>query len=218
MGIAVLLRAARLLAGTRCPFSIVPVAATASSSQSQCRHPTHTVSADTRRAATSEPTNDRPDIKAVHAVFLKLRQIDNGIVRGHTTVKGEMLITVDSGGKGEELAQKINHALDDKFHVKHEVGYRAFPEKKDYDYASEQGISELAGRRADARRLRSEASQAIRDELDRGSAGASGPDARRQSRQRQSRRAQRAGGQADLAPSAPTSKESESRESQEPAH
>ena len=102
----------------------------------------------------------------VHQVYLAARGTWPGKISGHTTKDGIMHIVVPRK-TALQVAMKVNKALGNKYPVHHAEGYYAFPQKKDYDYASIQGTSsaQLPGTREDASELRAEANRLIRDEL-----------------------------------------------------
>lgn len=102
----------------------------------------------------------------VHSAYLAARGTWPGKISGHTTKNGIMHIVVPRK-TALQVAMKVNKALGNKYPVHHAEGYYAFPQKKDYDYASIQGTSsaQLPGTREDASELRAEANRLIRDEL-----------------------------------------------------
>jgi hypothetical protein len=101
----------------------------------------------------------------VHGIYKQLRTIDDGVIQGHTTVNGQMMI-VDFSGDSAGLAKKVNAKLSDQYDVHVDEGYVAFPHKGEYDYASDSGGSAgLAERREDASRFRQEAAGLIDSEL-----------------------------------------------------
>jgi len=112
------------------------------------------------------PTDSDPD--AVHELYTKIRKATDNVVEGHTTIGNEMMIMVDAG-TGEKLGKIIDSLTPAEHDVGVADGHAAFPEKKDYDYGSDQGqTSQLAGRRDDARKYRSEASARLEAELRKG--------------------------------------------------
>lgn len=112
------------------------------------------------------PTDSDPE--AVHELYTKIRKATDNVVEGHTTIGNEMMIMVDAG-TGEKLGKIIDSLTPAEHDVGVADGHAAFPEKKDYDYGSDQGqTSQLAGRRDDARKYRSEASARLEAELRKG--------------------------------------------------
>lgn len=102
----------------------------------------------------------------VHQVYLAARGTWPGKISGHTTKNGIMHIVVPRK-TALQVAMKVNKALGNKYEVKYGEGYYSFPQKEDYDYASEQGIlsGKLPSTREDASELRAEASRLIQSEL-----------------------------------------------------
>ncbi len=101
-----------------------------------------------------------------HAVYKTLRTIDDGVIQGHTTVGGEMLI-LDFGGDTGALAEKVDAALGGKYTVALGTAYAAFINKGEYDYADSSRIAELADGGKDASDLRAEAGRLIDEGLKR---------------------------------------------------
>jgi len=108
------------------------------------------------------------DQKSVDAVYQDLRQVSPENISGHTTVGQEMVLAVPSASM-DDLASKIESVLGDRpetFVLKTGNGQMAFPSKEEYDYGQEgTGSPELLAKRAEARRIREEASAAIEAEL-----------------------------------------------------
>ena len=108
------------------------------------------------------------DQKSVDAVYQDLRQVSPENISGHTTVGQEMVLAVPSASM-DDLASKIESVLGNRpetFVLKTGNGQMAFPSKEEYDYGQEgTGSPELLAKRAEARRIREEASAAIEAEL-----------------------------------------------------
>ena len=108
------------------------------------------------------------DQESVHAIYRDLRQVSPENISGHTTVGQEMVLAVPSDSM-DDLASKIESVLGgrpENFILKTGDGQMAFPSKEEYDYGQEgTGSPELLAKRAEARRIREEASAAIEDEL-----------------------------------------------------
>lgn len=106
--------------------------------------------------------------KSVDAVYQDLRRVSPENISGHTTVGQEMVLAVPSASM-DDLASKIESVLGDRpetFVLKTGNGQMAFPSKEEYDYGQEgTGSPELLAKRAEARRIREEASAAIEAEL-----------------------------------------------------
>jgi hypothetical protein len=108
------------------------------------------------------------DQKSVDAIYQDLRQVSPENISGHTTVGQEMVLAVPSASM-DDLASKIESVLGNRpetFILKTGNGQMAFPSKEEYDYGQEgTGSPELLAKRAEARRIREEASAAIEAEL-----------------------------------------------------
>lgn len=108
------------------------------------------------------------DQESVHEIYRALRQVSSENISGHTTVGNEMVLAVPSD-RMDDLASKIEGVLNSRpenFTLKTDEGHMAFPTKEEYDYGQEgEGAPELLAKRAEARRIREEASAAIEDEL-----------------------------------------------------
>jgi len=106
--------------------------------------------------------------KSVDEVYQDLRRVSPENISGHTTVGQEMVLAVPSASM-DDLASKIESVLGDRpetFVLKTGNGQIAFPSKEEYDYGQEgTGSPELLAKRAEARRIREEASAAIETEL-----------------------------------------------------
>ena len=106
----------------------------------------------------------------VDAIYQKLREISlNGEqpVGGQTTMNNKMIVLNYSGVKTEELAQLIDKKLGGTYDVQYTDVYSAFPEKKDYDYASPENDPRGKGKavRERARALRADATKLLEEEL-----------------------------------------------------
>jgi len=109
------------------------------------------------------------DQDTIHGVYQALRSKLGDRVGGHTTVDGQMLI-VDTQPNSREFADEIDKALNGAYEMKHAEGYYAWPQKEDYNYASETGTSDLVGKRgsldrAGIRSIQGEASAELEKEL-----------------------------------------------------
>ena len=109
----------------------------------------------------------------IQDIYNTLRKIDlNGQspVNGQTTANGRMTILNDpewTGVETDELADIVDAALGYKYNVFTDDVYAAFPEAKDYDYASKENdpADEAGDIRERLRSVRDEASEAIRQEI-----------------------------------------------------
>lgn len=106
----------------------------------------------------------------IDQLYQTLRQIKiNGEqpIGGQTTVDGKMAVLNYSNVPTEELATAVDQALAGSYNVKTHAVYSAFPEKQEYDYASDQ--SDTGGNdsaiRQWARDARAEVGQLLRAEL-----------------------------------------------------
>jgi hypothetical protein len=109
----------------------------------------------------------KTDQESVHQVYRQLRALNPDAVQGHTTVEREMVLAVPKNVLAS-LTQQVENALSAEYSVRKTVGHMAFPEKKDYDYASQKRTgrsAELLARRPEILRLREETDAAIQDEL-----------------------------------------------------
>ena len=109
------------------------------------------------------------DEKSVHAIYQELRKVSPENISGHTTVGQEMVLAVPSDSM-VDLASKITGVLaarSEPFAIDSKEGHMAFPAKEEYDYDNQTGNQspELSAKRAEARRIREEASAAIEAEL-----------------------------------------------------
>ena len=108
----------------------------------------------------------------IDRIYQTLRKISvNGEqpIGGQSTVGGKMLVLNFSNVPTEELAAAIDDALAGSYNVKIHAAYSAFPQKTEYDYASDQGDTggnESAVRQW-ARDARAEVEQLLRNELQR---------------------------------------------------
>lgn len=109
------------------------------------------------------------DPESVQEVYLAVRQVSPENIKGHTTVGREMVLAVPSDSM-VDLTSKVAAVLSarpEPFAIDSKEGQSAFVLKKDYDYDNQTGnqSSELLAKRAEARRIREEASAAIEAEL-----------------------------------------------------
>ena len=109
------------------------------------------------------------DQESVHEVYLAVRQVSPENIRGHTTVGREMVLAVPSDSM-VDLTSKITAVLSarpETFDIGSKEGQSAFVEKTEYEYDRQTGDlpPELLAKRAEARRIREEASAAIEAEL-----------------------------------------------------
>lgn len=118
-------------------------------------------------------TIDLPDgygAREVTELYDKLWKLErNGekLIGGHSTVDGKMVILNYSGLDTSELAGIINEHLDDKFTIQESTAYSAFPNKQEYDYASDKEPA-ATGKPSVTKRpnyFRGEASQILQAEL-----------------------------------------------------
>lgn len=105
----------------------------------------------------------------VHSVYRAVRKVSPENISGHTTVGQEMVLAVPSD-RMADLTSKIAGVLNarpENFSIGSAEGHMAFPTKEEYDYGSETGAvsAELSAKRAEASRIRQEASAAIEAEL-----------------------------------------------------
>ena len=105
---------------------------------------------------------------------------ENGekLVGGHTTSDGQMVILNYSGLDDMALAARIDAHLGGEFQIDVGTAYSAFPTKEDYGYASDGQEGAATARQSPAQRrpsdLRSQATEALRAELDARRAGPAG--------------------------------------------
>jgi hypothetical protein len=109
------------------------------------------------------------DPESVQEVYLAVRRVSPENIKGHTTVGREMVLAVPSDSM-VDLTSKVAAVLSarpEPFAIDSKEGQSAFVLKKDYDYDNQTGnqSSELLAKRAEARRIREEASAAIEAEL-----------------------------------------------------
>jgi hypothetical protein len=109
------------------------------------------------------------DQESVHEVYLAVRQVSPKNIKGHTTVGREMVLAVPSDSM-VDLTSKITAVLSarpETFDIGSKEGQSAFVEKTEYEYDRQTGDlpPELLAKRAEARRIREEASAAIEAEL-----------------------------------------------------
>ena len=109
------------------------------------------------------------DQESVHSVYQAVREVSPESISGHTTVGQEMVLAVPAD-KMADLTSKIVGVLDarpETFGVNSAEGHMAFPSKEDYDYGKQtgDGSPEFSAKRAEASRIRQEASAAIEREL-----------------------------------------------------
>jgi hypothetical protein len=108
--------------------------------------------------------------KKVNAIYQQLREItvnDEKPVGGQTTMNNKMLILNYSNLSSKELAKLIDDKLGNDYPVEFADVYSAFPEKKDYDYASETNVPRGKERiiRERSRSLRAEATSLLEEQL-----------------------------------------------------
>lgn len=113
----------------------------------------------------------KKSVEEVDAIYQRLRGIridGEQPVGGQSYVGGDMIVLNFSGVPTDVLSQRIDEALDAAYPVEQTEVFAAFPEKKDYDYASDQddGGKAAAALRQRARALRAEAAAALQAELD----------------------------------------------------
>ena len=109
------------------------------------------------------------DQESVHSIYQAVRKVSPENISGHTTVGQEMVLAVPAD-KMADLTSKIVGVLNarpENFGVDSAEGHMAFPSKEDYDYGKQtgDGSPELSAKRAEASRIRQEASAAIEREL-----------------------------------------------------
>lgn len=109
------------------------------------------------------------DQESVHSIYQAVRKVSPENISGHTTVGKEMVLAVPAD-KMADLTSKIVGVLDarpETFNVDSAEGHMAFPSKEEYDYGQQTGklSPELSAKRAEANRIREEASAAIESEL-----------------------------------------------------
>lgn len=109
------------------------------------------------------PEGER-DLASVSALYDRLWAIkgEDGepLIGGHTTSDGRMIVLNYSGVPTDRLAGLIDEQLERKYTVSTNEAYSAFPEKKEYDYASGSVEGPSSVREA-AGRLRGEASTLV---------------------------------------------------------
>jgi len=109
------------------------------------------------------------DQDAVHSVYQAARQVSPKDITGHTTVGREMVLAVPSD-KMADLTSKIVGVLDarpENFNIDSANGHMAFVSKEEYGYGSEarKPTPEFSAKRAEANRIREEASAALEREI-----------------------------------------------------
>ena len=109
------------------------------------------------------------DQESVQEVYLAVRQVSPENIRGHTTVGREMVLAVPSDSMAD-LTSKVAAVLSarpEPFAIDSKEGQSAFVKNTEYDYDNQTGNQspELLAKRAEARRIREEASAAIEAEL-----------------------------------------------------
>lgn len=109
------------------------------------------------------------DQESVHSIYQAVRKVSPENISGHTTVGKEMVLAVPAD-KMADLTSKIVGVLNarpETFGVDSAEGHMAFPSKEEYDYGQQTGKlpPELSAKRAEANRIREEASAAIESEL-----------------------------------------------------
>lgn len=107
--------------------------------------------------------------EAVHSVYQAARQVSPEDISGHTTVGQEMVLAVPSD-KMADLTSKIVGVLNarpENFNIDSANGHMAFVPKEEYDYGSEtrKSTPEFSAKRAEANRIREEASAALEREI-----------------------------------------------------
>jgi hypothetical protein len=107
--------------------------------------------------------------EAVHSVYQAARQVSPEDITGHTTVGREMVLAVPSD-KMADLTSKIVGVLNarpENFNIDSANGHMAFVPKEEYDYGSEtrKSTPEFSAKRAEANRIREEASAALEREI-----------------------------------------------------
>lgn len=108
------------------------------------------------------------EIDAIYQTLREIRVGDEQPIGGQSTVDGEMVVLNFSNVPNDQLAQLIDDALSNSYSVETRAVYAAFPEKQEYDYASEENV----GREGEealrdwARDARAEATQLLREALD----------------------------------------------------
>lgn len=107
--------------------------------------------------------------EAVHSVYQAARQVSPEDITGHTTVGQEMVLAVPSD-KMADLTSKIVGVLNarpENFNIDSANGHMAFVPKEEYDYGSEtrKSTPEFSAKRAEANRIREEASAALEREI-----------------------------------------------------
>jgi len=113
----------------------------------------------------------------VDAIYQSLRGINRiPQISGQTTVGEDMLILLDESMNPDSMASAFDRQLQGQYDINISDVYYAFPEKKDYTYADNEGLrrefgENLGGRIGD---LRSETQRRLEREIDRLDAG-SGP-------------------------------------------
>jgi hypothetical protein len=109
------------------------------------------------------PESER-DLASVSTLYDRLWAIkgEDGepLIGGHSTADGQMIVLNYSGVPTDKLADLIDAQLERKYDISTDEAYSAFPDKKEYDYAS--GATEgAAPLRQAAGRLRSEATTLV---------------------------------------------------------
>lgn len=107
--------------------------------------------------------------EAVHSVYQAARQVSPEDISGHTTVGQEMVLAVPSD-KMADFTSKIVGVLNarpENFNIDSANGHMAFVPKEEYDYGSEtrKSTPEFSAKRAEANRIREEASAALEREI-----------------------------------------------------
>jgi hypothetical protein len=117
------------------------------------------------------------DVAAVYDKLWALEANGEKLIGGHTTVNGQMAILNFSGVDSTVLAEMVNQQLGGAYTVHVDQGFAWFPEKTEYDYASDRSPQDggeapsESPLRATARKLRTEASRALESELAAAAAG-----------------------------------------------
>ncbi len=110
-------------------------------------------------------TQSASEIDAVYQQLRNIRVNGEQIVGGQTTMNNKMIILNYSGVKTEDFAKLVDQELKGDYDVEVTDVYSAFPEKKDYDYASPEndprGQKKIIRERA--RSLRGEATKLLEE-------------------------------------------------------
>ncbi len=110
-------------------------------------------------------TQSASEIDAVYQQLRNIRVNGEQIVGGQTTMNNKMIILNYSGVKTEDFAKLVDQELKGDYDVEVTDVYSAFPEKKDYDYASPEndprGQKKIVRERA--RSLRGEATKLLEE-------------------------------------------------------